>query len=134
MYLPLEVIPEGLEPGFKLVPAALTVAMLALFLAIGLAFRVADVDDLWVAGRSIGNIENGMAIGANWMSAASYLGVAATVALLGYFGLAYLVGWTTGYFILLIFMAAQFRRFGKYTPPTSLATGSTPTRDARSPP
>ncbi|WP_290814326.1 VC_2705 family sodium/solute symporter [Halovivax sp.] len=107
----------ALDPGFKLVPALTVVAMLILFLGVGYFFRVAEVDDLWVAGRSIGPIENGMAIGANWMSAASYLGVAALVATLGYFGLAYVVGWTTGYFILLIFMAAQFRRFGKYTAP-----------------
>jgi len=58
-----------------------------------------------------------MAIGANWMSAATYLGVAATVAISGVYGLAYVIGWTTGYFILLIFMAAQMRRFGKYTAP-----------------
>ncbi len=102
---------------FKLVPALTVALMLALFLGVGYFFRVAAVDELWVAGRSIGSIENGMAIGANWMSAASYLGVAALVATLGYFGLAYVVGWTTGYFILLIFMAAQFRRFGKYTAP-----------------
>ncbi|MDJ1430703.1 VC_2705 family sodium/solute symporter [Halostagnicola sp. A-GB9-2] len=102
---------------FKLVPALTVITMLILFLAVGWLFRVAAVDELWVAGRSIGSIENGMAIGANWMSAASYLGVASTIALAGYFGLAYLVGWTTGYFILLIFMAAQFRRFGKYTAP-----------------
>ncbi|WP_425504414.1 sodium:solute symporter family transporter [Salinilacihabitans rarus] len=105
------------EGGFKLLPALILVGMLVLFLAVGWFFRVAAVDDLWVAGRSIGPIENGMAIGANWMSAASYLGVASLIALAGYFGLAYLVGWTTGYFILLIFMAAQFRRFGKYTAP-----------------
>lgn len=102
---------------FKLVPALTVVAMLGLFLGVGYFFRVAAVDELWVAGRSIGSIENGMAIGANWMSAASYLGVAGLIATAGYFGLAYVVGWTTGYFILLIFMAAQFRRFGKYTAP-----------------
>jgi cation/acetate symporter len=58
-----------------------------------------------------------MAIGANWMSAASYLGLAGLVALAGFYGLAFVVGWTTGYFILLIFLAAQMRRFGKYTAP-----------------
>ena len=106
----------GLFDGeFKLVPALTLVGMLALFLGVGWFFRVAAVDDMWVAGRSIGAVENGMAIAANWMSVAAYLGVASLVAFLGYFGLAYVVGWTTGYFILLIFMAAQFRRFGKYT-------------------
>lgn len=115
--IPLQIAPEALDISFKLVPAIITVGMLVLFLAVGYFFRVAAVEDLWVAGRSIGNVENGMAIAANWMSAASYLGVAGTIALLGYFGLAYLVGWTAGYFILLIFLAAQFRRFGKYTAP-----------------
>ncbi|MCT9098297.1 VC_2705 family sodium/solute symporter [Haloarchaeobius sp. HME9146] len=113
----LQIGETGLDAGFKAIPAAITAGMLMLFLSIGYVFRVADTDGLWVAGRSIGNIENGMAIGANWMSAASYLGVAGLVGLAGYYGLAYLVGWTAGFFILLIFMAAQFRRFGKYTAP-----------------
>ena len=115
---PIVMQETALDVGeFKLIPALTVVAMLVLFLGVGYFFRVAAVDELWVAGRSIGSIENGMAIGANWMSAASYLGVASLVALSGYFGLAYVVGWTTGYFILLIFLAAQFRRFGKYTAP-----------------
>ncbi len=110
-------LPEGLNVSFKLLPAILVLAMLALFLVIGFLFRVADTEGMWVAGRSIGNVENGMAIGANWMSAASYLGMAALIATSGFYGLAFVVGWSTGYFILLIFMAAQLRRFGKYTAP-----------------
>ncbi|WIV67920.1 solute symporter family protein [Natrialbaceae archaeon AArc-T1-2] len=107
----------AVDIGFKTIPALTIVGMMLLFLGIGYFFRVAAVDDLWVAGRSIGPWENGMAIAANWMSAASYLGVAALVATAGYYGLGFVVGWTTGYFILLIFLAAQFRRFGKYTAP-----------------
>jgi cation/acetate symporter len=119
LMLPLqsELLPEGLNISFKTLPAILVLGMLGLFLAIGFVFRVADTENMWVAGRSIGNVENGMAIGANWMSAASYLGMAALIALSGVYGLAFVVGWTTGYFILLIFMAAQLRRFGKYTAP-----------------
>ena len=113
----LDAVSGFFDGGFKLIPALTLAAMLVVFLGVGYFFRVAAVDDMWVAGRSIGSIENGMAIAANWMSVAAYLGVASTVALLGYFGLAYVVGWTTGYFILLIFLAAQFRRFGKYTAP-----------------
>ena len=112
-----ELLPEGLDVSFKLVPAIIVILMMTLFLAVGFVFKVADTDDMWVAGRSIGNVENGMAIGANWMSAASYLGMAALIALSGVYGLAFVVGWTTGYFVLLIFMAAQMRRFGKYTAP-----------------
>ncbi len=114
---PLQLLPEALDASFKPIPAITTIGMLALFLAVGYIFTVADTDDMWVAGRSIGNIENGLAIGANWMSAASYLGMAALIALSGFYGLAFVVGWTAGYFILLIFMAAQMRRFGKYTAP-----------------
>ena len=110
-------LPEGLNVSFKLLPAAIVSAMMLSFLVIGFIYKVADTDDMWVAGRSIGNIENGMAIGANWMSAASYLGMAALIALSGVYGLAFVVGWTTGYFVLLIFLAAQMRRFGKYTAP-----------------
>ncbi|AKH96902.1 sodium:solute symporter family transporter [Halanaeroarchaeum sulfurireducens] len=112
-----ELLPEGLNISFKVVPAFLVIAMMASFLIVGYIFAVADTDDMWVAGRSIGNIENGAAIGANWMSAASYLGMAALIALSGIYGLAFVVGWTAGYFVLLIFLAAQMRRFGKYTAP-----------------
>lgn len=117
LVLQSELLPQGLDVSFKVAPAALVLGMLGVFLLVGFVFRVADTEDMWVAGRSIGNLENGMAIGANWMSAASYLGMAAQIALLGFYGLAFVVGWTTGYFILLIFMAAQMRRFGKYTAP-----------------
>ncbi len=110
-------LPEGLDVSFKLVPGIMVTAMLLLFLVIGYLFKVTDTEGMWVAGRSIGNLENGMAIGANWMSAASYLGMAALIALSGFYGLAFVIGWSTGYFILLIFMAAQMRRFGKYTAP-----------------
>jgi len=108
---------ESLDISFKLIPAVLVFLMMASFLVIGYVFKVADTEGMWVAGRGIGNIENGMAIGANWMSAASYLGLAGLVALAGFYGLAFIVGWTTGYFVLLIFLAAQMRRFGKYTAP-----------------
>jgi len=96
-------LPEDLNVSFKLLPAIIVIGMMGLFIVAGFMFQVADTDDMWVAGRSIGNIENRMAIGANWMSAATYLGVAATVAISGVYGLAYVIGWTTGYFILLIF-------------------------------
>ncbi|WP_396613426.1 VC_2705 family sodium/solute symporter (plasmid) [Haloferax sp. S1W] len=112
-----DLLPEALNISFKPIPALMVVGMLSLFLAIGYVFKVADTEGMWVAGRSIGNIENGMAIGANWMSAASYLGLAGLVALAGFYGLAFIIGWTTGYFVLLIFLAAQMRRFGKYTAP-----------------
>ena len=110
-------LPEGLNVSFKPVPGVLVAAMLLLFLVIGYVFKISDTEGMWVAGRSIGNIENGMAIGANWMSAASYLGMAALIATSGIYGLAFVVGWTANFFLILIFLAAQLRRFGKYTAP-----------------
>mgnify|MGYP006281568711 CR=1 FL=1 len=115
MMLPLQA--EALNISFKPLGAAIVFLMMASFLAIGYLFRVADTEGMWVAGRGIGYVENGMAIAANWMSAASYLGMAGLIALSGFYGLAFVVGWTTGYFVLLIFLAAQMRRFGKYTAP-----------------
>ena len=115
--MPLPLQAEALDISFKPLGAVIVFLMMASFLAIGYLFRVADTEGMWVAGRGIGFIENGMAIGANWMSAASYLGLAGLIALAGFYGLAFVVGWTTGYFVLLIFLAAQMRRFGKYTAP-----------------
>src|SRR6056297_443075 len=108
---------DALNISFKPVGAAIVFLMMASFLAIGYLFRVADTAGMWVAGRGIGYVENGMAIAANWMSAASYLGMAGLIALSGFYGPAFVAGWTTGYFVLLIFLAAQMRRFGKYTAP-----------------
>lgn len=56
-----------------------------------------------------------MAIASNWMSAASFLGMAALIYGTGYNGLSYVVGWTGGYVLLLILMAGQIRKYGKYT-------------------
>ncbi len=127
-----ELLPENLNVSFKLLPSIIVIGMMLLFIVAGFMFKVADTDDMWVAGRSIGNLENGMAIGANWMSAATYLGVAATVAISGVYGLAYVIGWTTGYFILLIFMAARCAGSESTPRRTSSATGLIPTPHAPS--
>jgi cation/acetate symporter len=73
--------------------------------------------DYYAAGRSISRVGSGMAIASNWMSAASVLGMAALMFGSGYHGLAYVVGWTGGYVLLLILMAGQIRKYGKYTAP-----------------
>jgi len=110
-----EEIKVGLDISFKMGPALLTLALVILFIIVGLTQKVYSVDGYWVAGRTIGPVENGMAVAGNWMSAASYLGMAGSIGLLGYFGLAYVVGWTCGYLFLLVFMAQQIRKYGKFT-------------------
>ena len=77
--------------------------------------RAKDTSTYWAAGRKISPVGAGMAIASNWMSAASFLGMAAIMYGAGYHGLSYVVGWTGGYVLLLILMAGQIRRYGKYT-------------------
>lgn len=105
----------GLETGFKLVPAIILATILILFIVVGLMSRVKSVDEYWVAGRGIGPIANGAAVASNWMSAASFLGMAGVVYLQGYGYMSYVVGWTGGYTVLSLLMASQIRRYGKFT-------------------
>jgi cation/acetate symporter len=104
-----------LEGGFKVGPAIILITILILFVLVGIFFRAKDTTDFYAAGRGISKVGSGMAIASNWMSAASFLGMAALMYGSGYHGLAYVVGWTGGYVLLLIMMAGQIRKYGKYT-------------------
>ncbi len=104
-----------LEGSFKVGPAIILITILVTFVLVGLFFRAKDTNDYYAAGRSISRVGSGMAIASNWMSAASFLGMAALMYGAGYHGLSYVVGWTGGYVLLLILMAGQIRKYGKYT-------------------
>jgi len=106
-----------LEGSFKTGPAIILIATLVTFVLVGVFFRAKDPADYYAAGRKISKVGSGMAIASNWMSAASVLGMAGMMYGFGYNGLAYVVGWTGGYVLLLILMAAQIRKYGKYTAP-----------------
>lgn len=106
-----------LEGSFKTGPAIILIATLVTFVLVGVFFRAKDPADYYAAGRKISRVGSGMAIASNWMSAASVLGMAGMMYGFGYNGLAYVVGWTGGYVLLLILMAAQIRKYGKYTAP-----------------
>jgi len=106
-----------LEGGFKVGPAMIMIAMLVMFVVVGLLNSAKDTSDYYAAGRSISRVGSGMAIASNWMSAASFLGMAALMYGSGYHGLSFVVGWTGGYVLLLILMAGQIRKYGKYTAP-----------------
>lgn len=106
-----------LEGSFKVGPAIILIIILVAFIMVGIFFRAKDTTDYYAAGRGISRVGSGMAIASNWMSAASFLGMAALMYGYGYHGLAYVVGWTGGYVLLLILMAGQIRRYGKYTAP-----------------
>ncbi len=106
-----------LEGSFKVGPALIMISIILLFLAIGFFNKAQDTSDFYAAGRSISRVGSGMAIASNWMSAASFLGMAAIMYGSGYHGLSYVIGFTGGYVLLLVLMASQIRRFGKYTAP-----------------
>jgi cation/acetate symporter len=88
---------------------------------IGVVSRTADVGEYYVAGRKVPAFYNGMATGADWMSAASFIGMAGTLFLLGYDGLAFVLGWTGGYVLVAVLIAPFLRKFGAYTVPDFLA-------------
>lgn len=104
-----------LEGAFRMGPAIILICLLALFILVGFFNRAKDTASYWAAGRGISPVGSGMAIASNWMSAASFLGMAAIMYGSGYHGLSYVVGWTGGYVLLLVLMASQIRRYGKYT-------------------
>jgi len=117
------------------IPVAGVVAVLlvaAATLAIGaFGLRVArTTSDFYVASRAVGSVANASAISGEYLSAASFLGVAGLVLARGADSLWYPVGWTAGYLILLLFVAAPLRRSGAYTLPdfAHLRVESLPTR------
>ncbi len=91
-----------------------------LYAAIGIMSRTSDVSEYYVAGRRVPAFFNGMATGADWMSAASFMGLAGTLFLSGYQGLAFVIGWTGGFVLVALLLAPYLRRFGEYTIPDFL--------------
>ncbi|KAF0223378.1 MAG: cation/acetate [Rhodospirillaceae bacterium] len=92
----------------------------ALYAGIGIMSRTNDADEYYVAGRRVPAVFNGMATGADWMSAASFIGMAGTLYLSGYSGLAFIMGWTGGYCLVALFLAPYLRKFGQFTIPDFL--------------
>ena len=95
-------------------------ATIALYAGIGFMSKTSDVGEYYVAGRRVPALFNGMATGADWMSAASFIGMAGTLYLSGYDGLAFVLGWTGGYVLVAILLAPYLRKFGQFTIPDFL--------------
>ena len=96
------------------------IATVALYAGIGIMSRTTDAAEYYVAGRRVPAIYNGMATGADWMSAASFIGMAGTLYLTGFGGLAFILGWTGGYCLVALFLAPYLRKFGQFTIPDFL--------------
>ena len=95
-------------------------ATVFLYAGIGVMSRTNDAAEYYVAGRRVPAMYNGMATGADWMSAASFIGMAGTLYLTGYGGLAFIMGWTGGYCLVALFLAPYLRKFGQFTIPDFL--------------
>ncbi len=93
------------------------ISTLLIYLGIAIMTHVTETDEFYVAGRRIPAIVNGAAVAADWMSAASFISMAGLIALLGYDGAIYLMGWTGGYVVLALLIAPYLRKYGKYTIP-----------------
>ena len=77
--------------------------------------RTKNAEDFYAAGRSISGVQNGIAISGDYMSAASFLGIAGLIALYGYDGFLYSVGFLVAYLVVLLFVAEPLRNSGKFT-------------------
>ncbi|MEI7444884.1 MAG: sodium:solute symporter family protein [Burkholderiales bacterium] len=96
------------------------VSTILLYAGIGIISRTNDAAEYYVAGRRVPAMFNGMATGADWMSAASFIGLAGGLYLQGHSGLAFIMGWTGGYVLVALLLAPYLRKFGQYTIPDFL--------------
>ncbi|MBI5649615.1 MAG: cation acetate symporter [Chloroflexi bacterium] len=105
----------GLPTG--IIGWAFILLTMGLYATIGIMSRTKVLDEYYVAGRRVPAFANGMATGADWMSAASFISMAGSLWVLGYDGLAYIMGWTGGYVLLALLFAPYLRKFGQFTIP-----------------
>ncbi len=92
-------------------------ASFALYIGIAVWARAGSTKEFYVAGGSVPPVMNGMATGADWMSAASFISMAGLISNMGYGGGLFLMGWTGGYVLLAMLLAPYLRKFGKFTVP-----------------
>jgi cation/acetate symporter len=118
---PLNVVAISLFLGFVLITLGITYWA---------ARRTRTAADFYAAGGGITGLQNGLAIAGDYMSAASFLGIAALVYANGYDGLIYSIGFLVGWPIVMFLMAERLRNLGKYTfaDVVSYRLGRTPMR------
>ncbi len=95
----------------------LVILTFTLYIGIAIWSRASSTQDFYVAGGGVPPLANGLATAADWMSAASFLGMAGLISIYGYDGSVYLMGWTGGYVLLALLLAPYLRKFGKFTVP-----------------
>lgn len=111
---------EQLGMSKRWIGVTFLLATVVLYACIGIISRTTDANEYYVAGRRVPAVYNGMATGADWMSAASFIGLSGTLYLQGYGGLAFIMGWTGGYCLIGLLIGPYLRKFGEYTIPDFL--------------
>ena len=100
---------------------ALIISLFAVFVAATLAITVwagrqtKDATDFYAGGRSFTGFQNGLAISGDYMSAASFLGIAGAIALVGYDGFLYSIGFLVAWLVALLLVAEPLRNSGRFT-------------------
>ncbi|MCX8070470.1 MAG: sodium/solute symporter [Thermodesulfovibrionales bacterium] len=100
-------------------PVAILFFILFVISTLGITYwaakRTKTTKDFYAAGRSVTGLQNGLALAGDYMSAASFLGIAGLVSTRGYDGLIYSVGWLVGWPIIMFLISEPLRNLGKYT-------------------
>lgn len=114
-------------PATRLVAAGATehrpliITLFSVFVVITLAVtvwagrRTKDATDFYAGGRQFSGFQNGLAISGDYMSAASFLGIAGAIALSGYDGFLYSIGFLVAWLVALLLVAEPLRNSGRYT-------------------
>ncbi len=119
-FVVLLAIAEQMGMSNKWIGYCFLVFTILLYAGIGIMSRTVEVAEYYVAGRRVPAFFNGMATGADWMSAASFIGMAGTLYLTGFQGLSFIMGWTGGYVLVALLLAPYLRKFGQFTIPDFL--------------
>ncbi|MBK1876548.1 sodium:solute symporter family protein [Pelagicoccus mobilis] len=92
-------------------------ATFGLYIFIAVTSRASSTKEYYTAGGGVSPFANGMATAADWMSAATFISMAGTVAISGYDASRFLMGWTGGFVLLTVLMVPYLRKFNKPTVP-----------------
>ncbi len=92
-----------------------TIVIITLIITYWAAKRTKSAKEYYAAGRSVSAFQNGLALSGDYMSAASFLGIAGMVAMKGFDGMIYATGWLVGWPALMFLLAEPLRNLGKYT-------------------
>src|SRR5512145_2494688 len=103
------------EPNATAIGFFVVFIVITLGITVWAARRTRSTEHFYAAGRSVTALQNGLALAGDYMSAASFLGIAGLVATSGFDGLIYSIGWLVGWPIVMFLIAEPLRNLGKYT-------------------